>query len=64
MAAIFADTETINTLTDCKLTGLDLSSKDVDGKTPFDYLAEREVFGDSEIGIHEAFEAFARSVAL
>jgi len=64
MVAIFADTETINTLTDCKSTGLHLSLKDVDGKTPFDYLAEREVFGESEMGIHEAFEAFARSVAL
>ena len=63
MAAIFADTETLNMLTDCKLTGLDLSLRDVDGKTPADHLAEREVFGESEIGIHEVFEAFTRPVA-
>jgi len=63
MAAIFADTETINTLTHCKLTGLDLSLRDVDGKTPADHLSEREAFGESGIGIHEAFEAFTRSIS-
>lgn len=60
-AAMSADTRTIQTLTEAKLTGLDLSLKDVDGKTPAERLAEREVFGDSEIGIHEAFEAFEKS---
>ena len=64
MAAMLADTDTINTLAESKLIGLDLSLKDLDGKTPADHLAEREIFAESEIGIHEAFEAFVKSVSL
>lgn len=63
MAAKSADTQTTITLAESKLSGLDFSLKDVDGKTPADYIAEREVFGESEIGVHDAFEAFAQSVS-
>lgn len=63
MAAISADTNTVNALAESNLFGLDLSLKDVDGKTPADYLAEREVFAESELGIYEAFEAFTKSVS-
>ncbi|KAL8726727.1 MAG: hypothetical protein Q9166_006522 [cf. Caloplaca sp. 2 TL-2023] len=62
MAAISADTRTIKTLAVSRLVGLDLSLKDLKGKTPADYLAEREMFSESEVGIHEAFAAFADSV--
>lgn len=61
-AAISADSKTISTLAEAGLTGLDFSLKDEGGKTPAERLAEREVFGDSEIGILQAFEAFEKSV--
>ncbi|KAL9609151.1 MAG: hypothetical protein Q9167_006063 [Letrouitia subvulpina] len=64
MAARSADTQTTITLAKSKLSGLDFSLKDIDGKTPADYLAEREIYGESEIGVHDAFETFARSVSL
>lgn len=51
-------------MTSYKLTSLDLSLDDVDGKTSADHIAEREVFGESEIGIYDAFEAFASSGAV
>ncbi|KAL9043103.1 MAG: hypothetical protein Q9214_003595 [Letrouitia sp. 1 TL-2023] len=63
MAAKSADTQTTITLAEAKLSGLDFSIKDKDGKTPADYIAERELFGESEIGVHDAFEAFTRSVS-
>ena len=62
MAAMSADTKTIPTLANAKLNGLDLSLKDGDGKTPAERLAEREVFGEREIGVHDAFEALVRSL--
>lgn len=62
MAAISADTRTIDTLTRSNLTGLDFSLKDEEGKTPAEYIKIREVFGESEGGIFEAFEAFSQSV--
>ena len=64
MAAKAGDTKTINTLAESHLVGLDLSLQDVGGKTPAEYLAEREIYGESEVGVHEAFEAFVMSVAL
>ncbi|KAI4210775.1 MAG: hypothetical protein LQ351_006357 [Letrouitia transgressa] len=63
MAAKSADTQTMITLAESKLSGLDFSLKDKDGKTPADHIAEREVFGESEIGVHDAFEAFTHSVS-
>ena len=47
--------ETIKTLTESNLEGLDVLLKDNNGKAPADYLAKRELFGDDEIGVHEAF---------
>ena len=63
MAAISADTATMNTLTESGLHGVDLALRDVEGKTPADYIAEREIFAESEIGLHEAFDALVRSMS-
>ena len=62
MAAISADTSTIETLTRASLTGLDLSLRDDEGKTPAEYLKIGEIFGEGEDGIFQAFEAFSQSV--
>ena len=62
IAALTADTETVKVLAASDLVGLDLLREDKDGKTPMNYIAEREIFSDSENGIHEAFQALVQSV--
>ncbi|MCJ1393431.1 hypothetical protein MMC18_006305 [Xylographa bjoerkii] len=63
MAAASADTKTMEVLEKANLPGLDIFLRDTNGETPADIIARREIFGDSEFGVHAAFEAFKRSVA-
>ena len=58
-AAISANTKVIETLANANLEDLDFQLQDKNGKTPFDYLQEREVLVDAELGIHEAFHKWA-----
>lgn len=58
-AATSANTSVIEMLANAKLEDLDFQLQDKNGKTPFDYLNEREVLVDAELGIHEAFNKWA-----
>ena len=62
LAAQNAYPETIKALAESNLEGLGVLQNDNEGKTPADYHAEREMFGDNEAGIQEAFEEFIKSV--
>ena len=57
--ATSANTNVIAILANANLEDLDFQLQDKSGKTPFDYLNEREVLVDAEIGIHEAFLGWA-----
>ena len=58
-AAASANTRVIKILANANLEELDFQLQDKNGKTPFDYLSEREVLVDAEVGIHEAFNRWA-----
>ena len=58
-AATSANTSVIEILANANLEGLDFQLRDKNGKTPFDYLNEREVLVDAELGIREAFNRWA-----
>ena len=58
-AAASANTSVFEILANANLEGLDFQSQDKNGKTPSDYLNEREVLIDAELGIHEAFNRWA-----
>jgi len=58
MAARMGGAKTVTALSNANLMGLDTSSKDDEGKTVYDYLAEREILSDSEVGLHENFQKF------
>ena len=58
-AATSANTRTVEILADANLEDLDFQLQDKYGKTPFDYLNEREVLVDAEVGVHEAFNRWA-----
>ncbi len=60
MAAISADRKTVETLIQSDLVGLDFSLRDISGKTAAEHLGKREIFGENEIGVQEAFENLAR----
>lgn len=60
-AAFFAGPMTLKTLALADLWRLDLSLKDVKGKTAEDYMKERDFFADSESETRKAFETFTRS---
>ena len=62
-ATRFGGVELIQIMSQSKLPGLDLDKRDRDGKTAKDYMKERIVFTDREIGIHEAFETLAAYLA-
>ena len=62
MAAASASTKTIEVLEKAHLAGLDIFLRDRNGDTPADIIARREIFGDNELGVYVAFEAFMRSV--
>ena len=62
-AARFAGVEFIQIMSQSRLPGLDLDRQDRDGKTAKDYMKERVILTDREIGIHEAFEALAAKLA-
>ena len=58
-AATSANTNVIEILASANLEDLDFQLQDKNGKTPFDYINEREVLVDAELGIHEAFHRWA-----
>ena len=62
MAAASASTKTVEVLEKANLAGLDIFSRDRNGDSPADIIARREIFGDSELGVYVAFEAFMRSI--
>lgn len=62
MAAWFAGTKTISVLAESNLINLDTSLRCKDGKTPADYLSERNIYTKSEQGLHAEFERFIRSI--
>lgn len=62
-AARFAGVEFIQIMSQSRLPGLDLDKRDRDGKTAKEYMNERIVLTDREIGIHEAFETLAAYLA-
>ena len=63
LAAIHGDTLMIRILHTYHLCKLDFGIRNDDDKLPSDLMAERMVFYEAEIGIHEAFDAWAASVA-
>lgn len=58
MAARTGGAKTVTALSKANLMGLDTSLKDDEGKTVHDYLAEREILSDSEVGLQENFQKF------
>ena len=58
-AATSANTNVIEIPMNANLEDVDFQLQDKYGKTPFDYLNEREVLVDAELGIHEAFHRWA-----
>ena len=62
MAARTGSARIAAALSTIKLAGLDTSLKDVEGKTAHDYLAEREILSDSEVGLYENFEKLLASI--
>ena len=64
LAASSSGTKTMEVLEKANLAGLDFSLRDRNGETPADIMARREIFADSEVGVHAAFEAFMRSATL
>ncbi|KAL8783116.1 MAG: hypothetical protein Q9213_004873 [Squamulea squamosa] len=55
IAARVAGAPMIQLLSFSKLIGLNLSLKDIYGKTAADYLSNRKLVGQSDVGIHAAF---------
>ncbi|KAL8775050.1 MAG: hypothetical protein Q9209_000529 [Squamulea sp. 1 TL-2023] len=55
VAARVASARTVQILSSFKLMGMNLSLKDIYGKTAADYLSERELVSQSDVGIHAAF---------
>ena len=62
MVAGFATCKTVEVLSELDLGDLDPSCVDDEGKTPEDRLSDREAPQDSEVGIHESFARFTRSI--
>lgn len=57
-AARAGSTELVKVMARANLKQLDLSLKDYEDKTPADYMSERIVLTDLEVGVHEAWEEF------
>ena len=55
-AARASGTEFVKIMAGAGLIRLDLSLRDYEGKTPGDYMNERIVMTDLEVGVHEAWE--------
>lgn len=62
-AARFAGTEFINVMTRCGIPRLSLDTRDNEGKTAKDYMNERVILTDREIGVQEAFEVLVASLS-
>ena len=63
-AARTASTALVKIMTGTKLVGLDLEGRDSEGKTPCDYMSERIVMTDLEVGVHEAWEELVAALSL
>ena len=62
MAAGAAGTKTVSVLAESNLVKLAMCLRCKDGKTPADYLSERTILAESEMGLHAEFERFMRSI--
>ena len=62
IAARIGGARTAAVLSDLRLVGVDTSLKDEEGKTFHDYLAEREILSDSEVGLHEDLALLLASI--
>lgn len=62
LAAQAGSAKTMAVLAVSKLIGLDVTKPDKDGKTPADYLQERTICTESEVGLHEEFAKWMRSL--
>ena len=62
MAAGFSTCKTVEVLSKLDLSDLDPSCVDDQGRTPEDRLSDREALQDPELGIHESFARFTRSI--
>ena len=63
LAALHADTRMIKLLNEHQLVKLDFGLRDDNRKLPADHMAERFVFYDEEIGVHDAFHTWSRSIS-
>ena len=64
MTARMGGAKTVAALAKASVVGLDTTLKDNEGKTVHDYLAEREILLDSEVGLHSNFERLLASISL
>lgn len=62
LAARTAGPKTMTILSEAKLTKLDLTIQDEDGKTAADYLVNRKILSKTETGVHAAFEKLVQSI--
>lgn len=62
-AARFAGAEFISVMARCDIPILSLDTRDNEGKTAKDYMNERVILTDREIGVHEAFERLVASLS-
>ena len=53
MAARYGDARTMSIIANADLNDLDVTLKDLEGKTAADYLAERDILSEPENGIHQ-----------
>ena len=60
--ARFAGTDLIRALIPFNLERVDLTVRDHDGKSAKELMNERIIFTDQEVGVHEAFDAWAASL--
>lgn len=58
-----ASTECVKIMAVANLLNLDLDLKDHEGKAPGDYMSERVVITDGEVGVHEAWEDLMASLS-
>ena len=62
LAARFAGTKTLEALSEWKLSGLHPETRDDEKKTAAEYMAERAIFSDREMGLHAQFNTLLESL--
>ena len=61
-AARSGSTELVHVMKGFGMKGVDLELMDCEGRTAGEYMMEREVLADCEVGVHEAWEEFVESL--